>query len=75
MREQILMEIVEKIVKDKQLRDDMRKNPETAIKTMGYELTPEEWNAVKTFHESTQKLTDKELDERLVAGSLRQYGG
>ncbi len=76
MRDEVLMELVDRAMNDQEFRRKAQEDPEGTLKEYGYELTGEEMAAVKEFHSQTKGMTNEQID-RALAGNAggRQYGG
>ena len=75
MRDEVLMELVDKAMNDDGFKEKARDDLEGTLEEYGYDLTPEEYAAVKEFHEQTAGMTHEEVDRALArnAGG-RQFG-
>ncbi len=49
MRDEVLMELVDRAMNDQEFRRKAQEDPEGTLKEYGYELTEEEMAAVKEF--------------------------
>jgi hypothetical protein len=72
MRDQILMQLVDKAISDPEFRANARKNVEGVLRAYGYDLTPDELGAVKAFQAETAGLSDGDLDSVLAGNSQRR---
>ncbi len=77
MRDEVLIELVDKAMNDHEFRRKAQEDPERTLNEYGYELTGEEMAAVKEFHSQTKGMTDEHIDRALAgnAGGGRQFGG
>lgn len=76
MRNEVLMESVDRAVSDPKFRGRLVPTWRT-LRGYGYDLTAEEFAAFEKFRHQTERLTDEEADRALVAnsGRRRQFGG
>lgn len=58
--------LVDKWLNDTNFRNDLRKNPEEAVRKVGVQLSPEEW---KTFKSVNWSLPDAELKAQISKGA------
>ena len=72
MSEDILMELVDKIVTDQGFRESALKDLNSALVKYGYSkrLTEEELSAIREFHAQCSGLSVVEVDQKL-AGVIR----
>lgn len=75
MRDQVLMDLVDRAMNDPEFRDRAREDLEGTLKAYGYELTPEELAAVKEFHAQAAGKSDEEINQALVGGARNAGGG
>ena len=75
MRDEVLMELVDKAVDDEEFRTKARQDPEGTLRDYGFDLTDEELQAVKDFQRETEGLSDADLTEAIAGGSGRRAGG
>ncbi len=79
MRDEVLMELVDKAMNDGEFRRKAQENPEGTLSEYGYELTTEEMAAVKEFHSQTQGMTNEQIDRALAGNAggqaVRIVGG
>jgi len=61
MSRQSIESLIERWMEDNSFRAAIRKDPESAIRGTGLELTPDEWSAVRNFDWT---LSDEELSAR-----------
>ena len=72
MRDEVLMELVDRALSDAEFREQARNDPEATLKANGFDLTDDELEAVREFQQETAGLTEDELNERLTGGPRRQ---
>ena len=75
MRDQVLMELVDHAMRDADFRRQAQEDPEAALKAHGYELEPDELEAVKSFQREVHGMSDEELNQALANPGRRQQGG
>lgn len=75
MRDEVLMDLLDRAVSDRAFRDRATDDLEGALDEYGYDLTEEEYAAVKGFREQTQGMSEEEVDRTLArnAGGSRQF--
>jgi hypothetical protein len=72
MRDEVLMELVDRALTDEQFRNAVRDDPDSALSAHGFELQPDELEAVKDLQRQTAGMSDDELREAITAGPRRQ---
>jgi hypothetical protein len=72
MRDEVLMELVDRALEDEEFRAKAKDDPEGTLKAYGYDLTDEELAAVKEFQGRVAGLSDEELAEALASGARQQ---
>ncbi len=76
MRDEVFVELVEKTFNDPQFREKAKQDPEGALREHGYELEPQELEAVKEFHAQAAGMTEEEMDRQLARNvRWRQFRG
>ena len=76
MRDEVLMELVDRAMNDPEFKKKARADLQGALGEYGYELTPEEYEAVKGFQEQTAGMGEEEVDRALAgnaSGGTRQF--
>ena len=75
MRDDVMIELIDRAMRDATFRDEVRRDPETTLQSAGFELTDDEMNAVKEFQQQTAGLSDEELNDAIAQGGRRQGAG
>ena len=75
MRDEVLMELVDRAVDDEEFRTRARQDPEGTLREYGFELTDEELRAVRDFQRATEGLSDDDVVEAIAGGRGRRAGG
>jgi hypothetical protein len=73
MRDDILMQLVDKATSDPGFRAKALADLDGALSEAGFDLTDEELAAVREFQARTQGKSDAEIDEALAGGARRQF--
>jgi len=66
MRDEVMMELVDRAMSDQRFRDRARTDLEETLSEHGYELTPEELGAVREFQLQTTGMSEEEVDRALA---------
>ena len=66
MSRDAISNLINRWVNEPAFRDELRKDPEGAVKRAGAQLTSEEWSALKSVD---WKLSDDELKARINKGA------
>ena len=74
MRDELLMDLVDRALGDEEFRAQAQSDPEAAMKAYGYDLDEEEMAAVVEFQREVGGLSDAELRDALASGPRRQGG-
>ncbi len=69
MSNEALKALIARANNDKDFLRQLLSNPDEAVKTAGYDLTPQELDIIKAQNQG--KLTDEELDNRVNKGMFR----
>ena len=75
MRDEVLMDLVDRAMNDQEFRDRARGDLEGTLRAYGYDLTPEELAAVKEFHAQAAGKSDEEVNQMLGGGARSARGG
>ena len=75
MRDEVLMDLVDRALSDEQFRTAAKEDPERALADYGYDLDEDELEAVKELQSQVAGLDDAELERALADGARRQQGG
>ena len=74
MRDDVLMELVDRAMADEGFRSEVRADPDGALRAHGYELESDEMEAVYELQRETEGLSDEQLREAIAGGARRQGG-
>ncbi len=72
MRDEVLMQLVDRAMSDEDFRNRARQDPEGTLRAEGFDLDDEEMAAVKQFQAETSGLSDDELNQAIAGGARRQ---
>ena len=72
MRDDVMIDLIDRAMNDPAFREQARQDPEAALQAHGFELTEDELEAVKEFQRQTSGLTDEELNQAIAQGGRRQ---
>ena len=75
VRDDVLMQLVDRAMSDAEFRERARRDPETTLRDNGFDLTDEELAAVIEFQRETDGLSDDDLQAAISGGPRRQGGG
>ena len=75
MRDEVLMDLVDRAMNDPEFRERARASPPGPLAAYGYDLTPEELAAVREFHAQAAGKSDEEVDQMLGGGARSSRGG
>ena len=73
MRDDVLMDLVDKAVNDPEFRTKAKDDLEGTLKAYNFDLSEDELTAVRDFHSQAAGKSDEELDEMLAQGSRKQF--
>ena len=74
MRDDVLMQLVDKAMSDPDFRVHAQRDPDGALAAHGFDLNDDELAAVKEFQQQTSGLPDEELN-RTIGEQVRRQGG
>jgi hypothetical protein len=74
MRDDVLMQLVDKAINDPDFRVQAQSNLEGTLKAHNIELTDDELAAVKEFQSQATGMSEQELDQMLAGNSVRRQG-
>ena len=74
MRDDVMMQLVDKAMSDEDFRRRAQEDPEEALRAEGFELEDDELEAVKSFQSETAGMSEDELN-RALADAPRRQGG
>ena len=74
MRDDVMMKLVDKALSDETFRRSAQSDPEGAARDAGFELEPDELQAVKEFQSDVAGLSDEELNNAISEAPRRQGG-
>ena len=75
MRDELMMQLVDRALADERFREEVRNDPEGALRSHGYDLQSDELEAVVELQRETAGLSDEQLREAIAGGARRQGGG
>jgi hypothetical protein len=65
MSQQAVLELIDRWLNDRTFFEEMRKDPEGTVRSHGFDLSVEEWEAL---HKTDWSLPDEELTMRVTKG-------
>jgi hypothetical protein len=74
MRDDVLMDLVDKAINDPAFRVQAQSNLEATLAAHNIELTDDELAAVKEFQAQAAGMSEQELDQMLTGNSARRQG-
>ena len=66
MRDEVLMQLVDRAIEDEGFLRRAKADPEAAVKEAGFDLDDEEMAAVRDLHREVLQMSDEELQNRLT---------
>jgi N-acetyl-anhydromuramyl-L-alanine amidase AmpD len=69
MRDEVLMSLIDKAMTDPEFRSRAVKDLDGALQAYGYELEPDEMEAVRAFQAQTAGKSDAEVERLLAEGA------
>ena len=78
MRDEVLIQLVDKAMTDPQFRDRALEDLDAALSEHGFELEEDELAAVREFHAEVAGKSPEEVDgilKEAASGNRRQQGG
>jgi hypothetical protein len=76
MRDEVLSSLIDRALSDEEFRHKAQRDLEGTLREYGYELEPDELEAVREFHGEVASHSPEELEAAIVdrASSGRGYG-
>ena len=72
MRDEVLSSLVDRALSDAEFRRKAKADLEGTLNEYGYDLEPDELEAVREFHRDAAGRSDEELEAMLAGGAARQ---